>query len=285
MDEENQQLWDDQMIIDAYDRTMADVNQRVENLMKIDTKAVLKQAKKRDDTANDTANDTPNDTVSQSSSILPQSSTSQVQPAESKAIVEQSTTKRSQTKQRSGAVLKWNEGDHCQAVYEEDGLPYEAIIVAIENDGSCRVRYVGYENEEIKSLDELRPSGGQEVRKEQEGRALEEKLYALNDSISESEDTDELASNKAQASNRSYPPMAPVNAQCPVFSPPQMSASNSRQGVKASSAFLIPPPPTSLPPMASIDENELLTTTLMSWYMSGYHTGYFQAIRDLKRSN
>lgn len=263
MDEE---LWNDQLIIDAYDRTMAAVNQRVEDLMK--NPAPNKAATKAE-----TPKEEPADTVAShtsSLSVLPASPTSQIMPN-----VDQSSVKDGQAE--PSADKKWSEGDYCRAIYEEDGKPYEAIIVSIESD-SCRIRYLSYENEEVKRLDELSPSAGKAARKDQERHCLEEKLNALSDQSSESE-ADEFASNEAQASNRSYPPLADQR----LFSPPHLSAGGKQRG-KASN-ILIPPPPTSLPPIPSLDENELLTTTLMSWYMSGYHTGYFQAIRDLKRSN
>jgi len=47
---------------------------------------------------------------------------------------------------------------------------------------------------------------------------------------------------------------------------------------------LIPPPPPALFGKAVVanNEKEALTNMLMSWYMTGYHTGYFQAMRDMK---
>uniref|UniRef100_A0AAF5Q1B6 Tudor domain-containing protein n=2 Tax=Wuchereria bancrofti TaxID=6293 RepID=A0AAF5Q1B6_WUCBA len=47
---------------------------------------------------------------------------------------------------------------------------------------------------------------------------------------------------------------------------------------------LVPPPPiafTNLPPP---DDDEALASMLMSWYMTGYHTGYYQAIKDKKKA-
>lgn len=45
-------------------------------------------------------------------------------------------------------------------------------------------------------------------------------------------------------------------------------------------ATQIPP----LPQFDSIDSNENLSSTLMSWYLAGYHTGYYQAIKQNKSS-
>jgi survival motor neuron protein len=46
-----------------------------------------------------------------------------------------------------------------------------------------------------------------------------------------------------------------------------------------------PPPPPSLPPfpvLNSNDDKDSLSATLMSWYLAGYHTGFYQGIKDKK---
>lgn len=43
------------------------------------------------------------------------------------------------------------------------------------------------------------------------------------------------------------------------------------------SKIVMPPPPFELP--QSENEDEARTSMLMSWYMAGYHTGYFEALR------
>jgi survival motor neuron protein len=35
----------------------------------------------------------------------------------------------------------------------------------------------------------------------------------------------------------------------------------------------------SLPPMNIVDESDCLSSTLMSWYLAGYHTGFYQAMK------
>lgn len=55
--------------------------------------------------------------------------------------------------------MGWQVGDHCQAVYTEDGEIYEAKILSIDSDNqTCVVRYLGYGNEEQQSLEDLMPS-------------------------------------------------------------------------------------------------------------------------------
>lgn len=50
-------------------------------------------------------------------------------------------------------------GSRCRAVYDEDGQIYEAIIASLNSEAeTCVVRYVGYGNEEEKSIVDLLPS-------------------------------------------------------------------------------------------------------------------------------
>jgi survival motor neuron protein len=44
---------------------------------------------------------------------------------------------------------------------------------------------------------------------------------------------------------------------------------------------MIPPPPSLLQPLTN--EKEITNNLMISWYMSGYHTGYFQAMRDFQQ--
>ena len=43
-----------------------------------------------------------------------------------------------------------------------------------------------------------------------------------------------------------------------------------------------PPPPPPFPdlPSNSVDDQNGLSATLMSWYLAGYHTGYYQALKQ-----
>jgi survival motor neuron protein len=48
---------------------------------------------------------------------------------------------------------------------------------------------------------------------------------------------------------------------------------------------ILPPPPPPLPPFPILnpnDDNDTLSSTLMSWYLAGYHTGFYQGIKDKK---
>ena len=75
----------------------------------------------------------------------------------------------------SKPMYNWKEGAFCQATYLEDGVDYEAKIVAINvAEQICTIRYIGYENEEHRALVELKPSAGERVRKLQIDMAIQD---------------------------------------------------------------------------------------------------------------
>ncbi|XP_069360304.1 survival motor neuron protein isoform X1 [Maniola hyperantus] len=67
---------------------------------------------------------------------------------------------------------KWKAGMNCRALYEEDGMEYEAIVMRIINDKECVVRFLGYENSEIILISSLKPSLGKGERNKQIQEAL-----------------------------------------------------------------------------------------------------------------
>ena len=63
---------------------------------------------------------------------------------------------------------EWAVGDHCRAVFQDDGVEYEGTIRTIDTDGEgnryANILYIGYENEETQWLTELKPSQGEAAR-------------------------------------------------------------------------------------------------------------------------
>ena len=89
------------------------------------------------------------------------------------------------------SIKKWRIGDFCRAVYSEDDVPYEAEILSI-GGARCRLRYVGYGNEEDQPLARLQTSAGKKARRKQEKEAemegqavegLEEEDYGEGDAV------------------------------------------------------------------------------------------------------
>lgn len=62
--------------------------------------------------------------------------------------------------------FQWRVGDFCRAIYEGDGIMYEAKVVALYDD-CCLVEYLGYEEEAEVKLDSLSLSEGKKARKKQ----------------------------------------------------------------------------------------------------------------------
>ena len=149
----------------------------------------------------------------------------------------------------------WKKGDFCRALFSEDNLDYEAIILDVNlEENTCLVKYLGYDNQESQSLNQLKSSKGQKARKLQKQEALTFKQLALNDK--QHYETHELTDN-----NKSFilPPPPP-----PSF----ITCKETFQKVNQETSL----------------EDSALSSMLMSWYMSGYHTGYYQAIKQFKCS-
>jgi survival motor neuron protein len=137
----------------------------------------------------------------------------------------------------------WKVGDYCQAIFEEDGLVYPAIIEKIfdpegENKRTrCSIKYLYYLNEEDKFLDELMEYKPNEENNE--GQKEEKK------------DTQTEKMEKCEKNRNFSIPNLPI----PPL-PFAVSSLMSKQGNE-------------------VDDEEALYSMLMSWYMSGYHTGYY----------
>ena len=62
----------------------------------------------------------------------------------------------------------WAVGDHCRAVFQEDGVEYEGTIGFINANGEgnhyANILYIGYNNEETQWLTDLKPSKGKVAR-------------------------------------------------------------------------------------------------------------------------
>lgn len=68
--------------------------------------------------------------------------------------------------------FQWHTGDACRTRFTEDNVIYEATIIGMNTkEGTCVVRYVGYNNEEEVPLNKLQKSKGELARKKQEDDA------------------------------------------------------------------------------------------------------------------
>lgn len=150
-------------------------------------------------------------------------------------------------------------GDFCRATYKDDGVDYEAVIVSVDSQERCLIKFLGYGNEQYTPMKELVASWGEEFRVEQiEAATLE------NGTSAEEPDSNAstLNSDREEESQR-----------CGDQRPRRRGGKNKR---KAN----LPCPP--MPPMPPTGDDNL-HAMLMSWYMSGYYTGVYDAQERAKK--
>ncbi|XP_047996151.1 survival motor neuron protein [Leguminivora glycinivorella] len=212
----------------------------------------------------------------------------------------------------SSKTKEWKAGMACRAVYEEDGLEYEAFILRIvEDQQHCVVRFLGYENCEMVPLDSLTPSLGKNARQKQiEEAALEKEDYTECESdrtTSKKENQTEPnlewrecgsdrvlspGSTEYSYERKQKSPKKKKN-QKPNFEMPEMPFSmpsmpniqmRSMMANLGSLDMPLPPPPISIPTERPDPEEQAVSSMLMSWYMSGYYTGLYQGMKRAKQS-
>lgn len=135
---------------------------------------------------------------------------------------------------------KWKKDDFCRAKFSKDNRYYEAILLEKSSEhNSCLVKYIGYNNLEVRPYSELKPSKGDKARHRQEKDA----------NVLKNEPNSSFLKDKTNKS------------------------------------FFVPPPPAFLSGHKETQEDSALSSMLMSWYMCGYHTGYYDAIKKLELAN
>ncbi|KAI5651499.1 survival motor neuron protein (SMN) domain-containing protein [Phthorimaea operculella] len=79
---------------------------------------------------------------------------------------------RKPSKKQGSKKLQWSSGMPCRAIYEEDGLEYEAFVLRILNDKECIVKFLGYDNSETVDIETMKPSLGKEAQRRQMEQAM-----------------------------------------------------------------------------------------------------------------
>lgn len=159
-------------------------------------------------------------------------------------------------------------GDFCRATYREDGIDYEAVVVSIKSD-RCLIKFLGYGNEQYVKMADLLASWGEEFRTEQIERATNE------EKDSSDEDMDSNASTLNTERNDE------------AWGVGRNKKRSARGRSRKSGQHLLCPPMPPMPPSMSGHDNQdsALHAMLMSWYMSGYYTGLYDAQNSRTKRN
>ncbi|XP_053612135.1 survival motor neuron protein isoform X2 [Plodia interpunctella] len=203
--------------------------------------------------------------------------------------------------QNSQKKTKWKAGMPCRAVYEEDGLEYEACLLTVLNDMECVVRFLGYKNSEVVPLTTLKQSEGEEAR----ARQIEEALACdeqPNDYMSHSSQPESVVNSdhgeQAQRdmemppSRRSKSPKKKKRSKNHKLTngfdlpemPYPMPNLDMLMNMGSNDLPLPPPPPMMSPSPAKDSEDQAISSMLLSWYMSGYYTGLYQGLKRSKEN-
>uniref|UniRef100_A0A8R1HNB8 Tudor domain-containing protein n=1 Tax=Caenorhabditis japonica TaxID=281687 RepID=A0A8R1HNB8_CAEJA len=147
-------------------------------------------------------------------------------------------------KGEDGVEYTWKVGGKCMAPFTEDDQT-EYYAATIDWIGGAKNQQVGvtflyYGNQATVDIREL-----------WENEEAIEEAVQMEKQEKKTTSTDSTKTTTSSSSNASIP--------LPSFAPP------------------VPP---NIIGMVPASEREALSSMLMSWYMSGYHTGYYQAIAD-----
>lgn len=95
-------------------------------------------------------------------------------------------------------------GDFVRSTFEDDGVDYEAEVLAVNENETCLIRYIGYGNEERVKMEKLVASWGPEAREEQKILA-EADQQASNENEDPQEELHSFVVNKSQRFRNSLP--------------------------------------------------------------------------------
>lgn len=217
----------------------------------------------------------------------------------SKSIKGKVKAKKESSKSNSSTV--WKEGMPCRAIYEEDGLEYEAFLMNIIDDEYCVVQFIGYENSETVPLSTVKRSLGDAARMRQIDEATREANYGEYDEsdggsivdlnqISDESSTQELHrgeigmqkqdKGKKKKSNKKKNYAEHDFGDLPALAMPK--ANMFRNNVP-DMPFPPPPPLVSLAGRSDAEE-QAISDMLLSWYMTGYYTGLYQGMKRQRMS-
>ncbi|XP_073960131.1 survival motor neuron [Choristoneura fumiferana] len=181
---------------------------------------------------------------------------------------------------------EWKPGMGCRALYEEDGLEYEAFVLRIINEKECVVRFLGYDNCEIVPINTLKESLGKKERQKQIEQATVKTDDQTNNMEWKEVESDrvpspgstELSFQRKKKSPKKKKNQKPTNVFEMPEMPFQMPNFSMMPNLGSLDLPMPPPPPMALPDQVD-SEDQAVSSMLLSWYMSGYYTGLYQGMK------
>ncbi|XP_025052345.1 survival motor neuron protein 1-like [Alligator sinensis] len=172
----------------------------------------------------------------------------------------------------------WQVGDACSVVWSEDGLLYPATVRSVDTEaGTCLVEFDGYGNQEEQALEDLLPAesslhGHPASEVEEDAHGVPRRPSPL--------PSWQLPHGRRRPSTtgkwaRHLPPL-----------PLPSKSSNRWPGLSLPPPCrppwppLVPPPPPQDPLCPDCEEEDALACMLLSWHLSGYHTGFYMGLRQ-----
>ncbi|KAJ8380538.1 hypothetical protein SKAU_G00013160 [Synaphobranchus kaupii] len=210
-------------------------------------------------------------------------------PKESKPGKKRKSNTKNRSRKRSNAIpeKEWRVGETCCAFWSVDGKLYPATITSIDEEkGTCTVVYADYGNGEERNLVDLL-SDNSEVEDDGAKGAAQIQKKEVESSTDESDKcpSSDLPSHGHRSEPRLKPtgrPTAPPTGSS--FRPPESrrpggpgAAPSGWPPQMSSGPPMMPPPPPLSPD--SPEDNDAMSCMLLSWYMSGYHTGYYMGLK------
>ncbi|XP_018614586.1 survival motor neuron protein 1 isoform X2 [Scleropages formosus] len=207
--------------------------------------------------------------------------------------------KKNRSRKKSNALpdKQWKVGDACWAFWSEDGNLYSATVSSIDHEkGTCMVVYADYGNEEEQNLADLLSESYEEDAETQD---VSQKEGHFSTDESDKSSVQPLSSHQHRSKPRhrdssgpstwspGFPNVPPPPPQVPGYRMNEPKLGSPAPGFPAWPPVIpygppmIPPPPPMSPD--TLEDDEALSSMLIAWYMSGYHTGYYLGLKQAQK--
>ncbi|XP_078380160.1 uncharacterized protein LOC144663001 isoform X2 [Oculina patagonica] len=182
--------------------------------------------------------------------------------------------------------IRWQVSDLCLAPEHPSQHLHEAVINSFPSPYTCKVTFLKSRNRQDVDVSALKPS--------RPSRQLRHHPHHHHPYTSDQRYPGTPFSSFAFPSNyqpsMNYFPPPPPPSMPPSLLPQHWPMANPTgfQPPATTNAFPFAPMPPPPAPVNSSDvshDNDALASMLMAWYLSGYHTGYYQAMQNLRHGS